>query len=224
MKVLNNHTQIKQIDNTKTGTIMDGVESKGYYSSRLMMSNMGEVVSSELFAVGDIVVYMSSTDYIYKEHLFIKDCAVFLVNGDLVGDGVIVDKATFEQRSTDHFSLRKMEFFVVTQSRVEDVVVDDVVTIRPRACTRFNVDTKEYFFVPTASIVLVINAANGIVAGPEFQKIRVTSNTEFGIDIEDKLMGFKDGQMVYFNDAEFRVTIAGEDYHIVRNDCVYRIG
>jgi hypothetical protein len=223
MKLINSYTQIKQIDNTMTGTIMDGSECKGYYSSRLMTPNAGKVINSNKFNVDDVILYTSSTDYIYKGTLLISDCAVFLVNDILIADGVIVEKQTYEQKTDSNFSLRTMDFFIVTQSNINSVKIGDVVTIKARACTRFNIDTKEFFFIPKSSIVLVINVENGIVAGPTFQKIKVMSIKEFGIVIDDELKGMQNDRMFYFNDAEYRVTIDSVDYHIVRNDCVYRI-
>ena len=116
-----------------------------------------------------------------------------------------------------------MDFFVVTQSTLDTVKVNDIVTIKARACTRFNIDVKEYFFVPKSSIVLVINVENGIESGPDFKKLKVTSTKEFGIDIDNEFQGTLNNETHYFNDAEYRVTINSIDYHIVRNDCIYRI-
>lgn len=171
MKPLNGHTIIDMIDNTKTGSILDGVNAVGYRTSKLMAPNMGRVYRSNIFTTGDILVFDNVGIDSYYDKFYIKNSSVFLVNNELIKPGVIVNSVPFNQESIKGFSIRNMNFFMVKQTNIDSVKIDCLIIIKPFSFVRFNENNEEKFFIAENNIYIKSDF-KGVDSGPNYKLLK----------------------------------------------------
>jgi hypothetical protein len=204
---------IQIIDNT--ADMLGGsntADNRQENSFRLTIPNLGIAKN------GDNVHYFhSNLRKLNTEHYYIPDSSIFLKNGDLIKNGIIVKKVWINK--TFGMNLEDEEkYFICTQSQIEEVSKGDVVIVNARTAYRFNYMYREYFYVSPANIILIMKPMEKeFHPGPGKLLLKeAVIDHGFGITQGLKYAGDLNNCRYHFNEAEYEIEIDGINHYVVK--------
>lgn len=212
--MFNSYCLVKTIDNTKTGNITDNVFVKGYsHLTKVISPNCGEIINSTLFNPGDIVYFYDYGAIDFGDKLAIKENDVFLCNGKLVKEGIIVKRINLDQNS-DGFVFRNQDWFIATRTSC-NVPEGCIIVSKANAAFKFNYNVKQYYFITPNNILMVFN--NELLPG---DSIVLDKSLNPGIFEEKKVLR---SQNYYFSYSYGSVVFDNQEYHLIDKKSIYAL-
>ena len=198
------------IDNTDIGFNINQTFEKGYSEyNRLYIPNQGEDDNGDMyhyFPYG--VIAIDDKIVVDKSHLFLK-------NGYLLKEGVIVEKY-YVTKNSDGIILGDEQYFKVIDSNVDTIPKGSLIVAMADQSYRFNLDTSEFFFVQ-ADKVLIVMSVNGLEPGPYNMLLEKKAKCDI-LGLEENLetnKGDCDNKTYFFEYALYDITIANKPHVIV---------
>lgn len=205
---------IELIENQdKTDVRVDGFSDVGRQTS----PNLGKIVKSKSFDVGDTVLFYNNNLTPYKSYHLIDDSDVIVQNQTLLKEGAICLSQQVSQFGDLGNEIRKQNFFFVSKSTTQGIEAGMYVVVRPTACYRFNMNGLQWFFVDVHNITLKIDH-NGISGGPRFKLLNKVDHDLFNV-------GEENGVNYIYTTAELKAIIKNTDKVLVNNkNIIGRLG
>lgn len=212
-------TTISLIDNTIRNSILDNITTKGYsHISRLLFPNKGKIIASsnKSYKKGAICYFKNYSMLDLQDGRYaIPTSNIFLLDGSMVKEGVIVSRYLSEQKSGD-FVIRTAEWFRTLMSTCS-VPEKAIVVVREKTAYRFYHNKQEYYFADNHSIYFYgtdkfyPGPGKSLLAKPEVHPFEKPRENE----------GMKAGVRNYFKEHECEVLIENTSHFIVDDSQIY---